>query len=392
MSVDIAPFKWQIVGGCRHGFSIANQASISVGVEEPAALCSARVLDDKLNEFTLTLGDNEVIISPKFKPEYVANPNPYPCRVRLVTTRGVRTITIPPPKAETSQEKHDLEVGRVRAIASCYQWEKPFVTPLEKLKWQIYPPVGITQYLQFWQVVVSNLQTGDMIRVVDQEGETIMSAVPSLAGVAHLTLLFDGREAQAELLLELSGVIDESQERRSLAAQQILFIHRSSVSASAGLRQLSFERDQGRRLLIHASAGQEHRWDVSAPTLPLLYSAKGQGLHVDTKAKTMHSGKSVAPSISGNVLAALDTLGIHLKEIRVIGTPKVGGFKETLYVGEKRGGSLFDVSNLQEPREIQIYQGKPWFEGTALSGRLLARHYPERGEIDIFEATASRTI
>ncbi len=115
-SVNIAAFKWQVTGQCKSGFFITNQASIFIGVEPPAALCSARIVDDPLNEFTLVTGDNEITIQPGFKPDYVQNPYP-PCRIRLVTTHGgVRTITIPPPREQTIQETQDLETGRLRLL------------------------------------------------------------------------------------------------------------------------------------------------------------------------------------------------------------------------------------------------------------------------------------
>jgi len=387
-SVNVAPFKWQVAGRCKSGFSIVNQASVSIGVEPPVALCSARIMNDPQGEFTLTLGDNEVIIQPGFKPDYVRNP--YPCRIRLVTTHGVRTIIIPPPQAQTSQEAHDLETGRLRAIASCYRWEKHF-TPKEKIEWLIDPPLGITQHLQSWQITVSNLRPEDRILVEDQTGTIMLSALPSETGVARLNLLFEGKDAPSELSLELDGVIDENQKPRKMEVRQTLFVHRSSVPAPASLQHLSFERNGKKSLLVYSSPHEEHKLDVSVPISPVLQGITAEKEHVSEKTQVIHRGKQVASSMTQNA-KTLEMLRPRLKNIRAIGNPKLGGFKETLYVGLERGGSLFDLSNPKEPREIQTYQGKPWFEGTALSGRFLARHDPEKGRIEIFEATASRTI
>lgn len=231
--VNLAPFKWQIVGTCNSGFSIGNQASIFIGVEPPAALCSARILDDPLGEFALTLGDNELTITPRFKPEYVGNP--YPCRIRLITTRGVRTLYMAPPQAQTAQETENLETARLRAIASCYSWEKHF-TPKEKIQWLIDPPAGLNNYLQLWQIDLSKLRPEDQIRVEDQTGKTIMSARPSEAGTANLTLLFGANDGHSELALELDGVLDPDQESRKIGVKQKLYVHQASVPAPADLQ------------------------------------------------------------------------------------------------------------------------------------------------------------
>ncbi|MGC5327871.1 hypothetical protein [Brevibacillus sp. SYSU BS000544] len=389
ISVDVIPFEWTVEGRCRSGFSIVNKATILVAVQPPVALCSARIIDDPLDEFTLTIGNNEVTIRPKFKPEYVNNP--YPCHVRLITTRGVRTITIPPPQAITGQEARELERERVVAIASCYRWERP-ITPRQEIEWLIDPPFRIRRFLQLWQVVVNNLRSIDQIRVIDREGRRILSALPSWSGVAHLALIREGESAPSELLLELEGVSDENQKPLELAVQQVLYVHRASVSAPRGLRNLSFEREGGRHLLVHTSPYEERRWDVSTPIAPVLMSVMANSGRVDSEMAVMHSGKQVTSSVTPRVSEMLKRVRPQLKEINTIGNPKVGGFKETLYLGSKQGGSLFDLSDPLKPREIQTFYSKPWFERTALSDRLLARYDPERGMIDIFEAIASRTI
>ena len=387
-SVNIAAFKWQVTGQCKSGFFITNQASIFIGVEPPAALCSARIVDDPLNEFTLVTGDNEITIQPGFKPDYVQNP--YPCRIRLVTTHGVRTITIPPPREQTIQETQDLETGRLRAIASCYRWEKHF-TPREKIRWLIDPPSDTEQYLQLWQIDVSNLQPGDRIRVEDQAGKRILSALPSETGIAGLTLLFEGKDAPSELSLELDGIINENQEPRKMEIRQTLYAHRSSVPAPLNLQRLSFDKDGKRNLLVYSSLHEEHKLDVSAPTVPVLQGLIAESEHIVEETQVIHREQQIASSITQHE-KTLELLRPRLGNILAIGNPRIGELKKTLYVGMEQGGTLFDLSNPENPRELQKYEGKPWFEDTALSDRLLARHAPEKGKIEIFEAIASRII
>lgn len=387
-SVNLAPFKWQIIGKCKTGFSIGNQAAISIGVEPPAALCLARVLDDPLEEFAITIGDNELTILPRFKPGYVENP--YPCRIRLITTRGVRTVNITPPQAQTAQETQELETGRLRAIASCERWEKVF-TPKEKLEWLIDPPAGLKEQLQFWQIVVSRLRRDNRVRVEDQTGATILSAVPSENGMARLDLLFEGRNAPSELSLKFEGITDENQEPRKIEVQQTLYARRSSIPAPASLQNISLESSSNKTVLRYSSPQEEHKFDLSLPANPALQGITAKTENINERTQVMHRGQEIASSITQNA-HILDTLSLQPGNIRSIGNPKLKGLRDTLYVGLERGGALFDLSNPEEPREIQKYETKPWFEGTALSGRLLARHDPDKRKIEIFEAIASHTI
>ncbi|MGB9927607.1 MAG: hypothetical protein ACPK85_04310 [Methanosarcina sp.] len=389
-SVNLAPFKWQIIGQCKSGFSIGNQASISIGVEPPAALCplETKILDDPLEEFELITGDNELTIVPKFKPEYMANP--YPCRIRIITTRGVRTVSIAPPQAKTDQETQDLETGRLRAIASCERWEKVF-TPKEKLEWLIDPPFDTREQLQFWQVVVSRLKPDNRVLVEDQTGKTILSAAPTETGVARLSLLFEGRNAPSELSLKFERLANENQEPRKIEVQQTLYVQRSFVPAPADLQDISFENENNKPILIYSSSQEEHKFDLSVPAGPTLKGITTKIENVNERTQVLHRGQEFASSIRDNALT-LDTLRLEPEKVRTIGNPSFKGLRKTLYVGLEKGGTLFDLSNPEKPLEIQKYGTKPWFEDTVLSGRLLARHDPEKRKINIFEAVASRTI
>lgn len=386
--VDLAPFKWQITGKCKSGFSIGNQASIFIGVEPPVALCSARILDDPLEEFAIIQGDNELTILPGFKPDYVANP--YPCRVRLITTRGVRTVSIAPPQAQTAQETQELETGRLRAIASCERWEKLF-TPKEKLEWLIDPPSDLKEQLHFWQIVVSRLRPENRVRVEDQNGKTILSAVPSETGTARLDLLFEGKNAPSELSLNIEGLTDENQEPKKIEVQQTLYAQRSFIPAPAGLQNILFENEDNKQILKYSSLEEEHKFDLSIPAGPTLKGITAKMENIHERTQVLHGVQELASSIRANA-HTLDTLRLEPEKVRTIGNPNLKGLRKALYVGLEKGGALFDISNPEKPREIQKYENKPWFEGTALSGRLLARYEPENNKIKIFEAIASKSI
>lgn len=387
-SVDVSPFEWIIEGKCQSGFSIVNKATVSVYGGLAIKICSARVMDDPLGEFILTQEDYQVTVRPKFNSDYVKKP--YPCRIRIITTKGVRTITIPSPNALTSQKEQELKKASILAIASCKKWEKHFM-PWEKVKWQVDPPyINITNYLQLWQIVIGNQNSKERIEVINQEGKTLLSARPSITGVSHLTLFFRSDEAQGELLLKLDSD-NERHEPRNMTVHQVLYVHRASIPSFPGIQYLSFEKKDGRHILVHTSHQEECRWDISTPMFPILQSVSVVNEENNLEIPIIHNGKHVS-SIKENILNALEKIQPQFKKFYTIGNPKVGGVKETLYFGSQQGGTLFDISDSNEPLEIQKFFTKPWFEYTALSGKLLAIFNPEKEIIEIFEATSSHII
>ncbi|HGA1022378.1 TPA: hypothetical protein ACIQN7_002717 [Bacillus cereus] len=388
-SVDVSPFEWLIEGKCRSGFSIVNKATVSVYGGLAIKICSARVMDDPLGEFILTQEDYQVTVRPKSNPDYVKNP--YPCRIRIITTKGVRTITIPAPNVLTSQKEQELKKASIVAIASCKKWEKHFM-PWEKVKWQVDPPyINITNYLQLWQIVIGNQNSKERIEVINQEGKTLLSAQPSMTGVSHLTLFFRGDEAQEELLLKLDSK-NERHEPRNMTVHQALYVHRASIPSFSGIQYLSFEKKDGRHILVHTSHHEESRWDISTPMFPILQNVSIVNEENNLEMPIIHNGKHVSSSIKENTLNALEKIQPKFKKFHIIGNPKVGGVKETLYLGSEQGGTLFDISDSNEPLEIQKFFTKSWFEYTALSGKLLAIFNPEKEIIEIFEATSSHII
>jgi len=392
--INVKPFSWQIVGGCRgngkNNFAIANQAKISVFGTPPAGMCKAYILSDPEGEFTLTVSDNEITITPHFKQSYTANP--YPCRVRLITNRGVRTITLPPPVAITDMESQELKTARLRAIASCYYWEKIF-TPVEKVRWIPDPPFGERQFTQFWQIVVRGMQPEDTIRVEGLEGATVMTAKPSRAGVTHMALMFPGDRAPSELSLELSrGRREENEDAREISVQQVLFEHRATLPVLGPLRAMRFEGSADNQHLVIVDMDQEMMWDVTVPISPALLGSKARTKNDDQDSIVVQSGKHVGAAPAPNLLRALEQLQPRLGLPEAVGNPRVGGIRETLYVRTKQSATLFDISNPEEPAEIQSYETEAWYEGVALGGKLMSKYNPDLNVVEIYYATVTKNL
>ena len=392
--VHVKPFTWQIAGRCRGNgqgnFSIVNQAEISVFGTLPAGLCTAYILSDPAKEFALSFNDGEISITPRFKPAYTANP--YPCRVRVITNRGVRTITLTPPAAITDVENQQLETARLRAVASCYYWEKLF-TPVEKVHWIPDPPLGEREFIQFWQVAVRGLQPEETIHVTGVDGAPLMTANPSQAGIAHITLMFAGDRAPSELSLELGGARrEENAGSREISVQQVLFEQRAALPVRGPLRSLRFEGPGRSRRLVIVDADQEMTWNLAQPLAPMLLHSAARAVEADREAMILQSGRQVGAAPAPNLLQALGRLQDRLGPPEAVGSPHVGGIAQSLYVRTRESATLFDISNPEEPRKMQTYEQGAWNEGIALSGKLMAKYNPDLNVVEIYYATESKTF
>jgi len=389
VTVTASPLQWTVSGTCRGGFGIVNQAQIEVSGTGDGALCKAYVLSDPLNEFTLSTKGGTVTVAPRFQPQYASAP--YACRVRVVTTGGVRTITFPPPAAITDAERQHLEAFRHNFESVCQKWKDTFHT-IELVGWGVPGPVE-QPFIQFWQVVVHGLQREDTIRVVGLDGATVMTAKPSRAGVAHMSVMFPGDQAPSELSLELSGGRREENEvPREISVQQVLFEHRATLPVRGPLGAMRFEGTARNPRLVIVDAEQDMIWDVTVPLAPALLRSATLAEDGNRDRLVVQSGKRVGAAPTPNLLRVLERLQDRLGPVEAVGSPRVGGIAETLYVRTGRGATLFDIANAEEPREMQVYESPAWYEGVALGGKLMARYNPDLNVVEIYYGTVTKTL
>lgn len=391
--VSAGAFTWRVVGGCRGGLGIGNRANIIVTAIPPAGMCKAYVLSDPAGEFTLETsvitGSEVVTITPHFKPEYTANP--YPCRVRLITNRGVRTLTFAPPAAITEVESEKVNTLLHSTKKLCAKLKDKFNLPdkVERIDWWYDPHPDWQRTVQVWQIVVSGLRPQDTIRVARSDGLEVMSARPSGAGVTHMSMMFPGDRAPSGLSLELLGQQEESDEGRQMSVQQALFEHRASLPVHGPLRTMRFEGNAHNRRLFVVDADREMTWDVTVPMAPVLLSSVARAEDDAQDNIVVHTGKRVGAALTPNIRRALEQLSECAGSHEVVGSPRVGGIAETLYVRTERGARLYDISRPEEPREVCVYEQPAWFEGVALGGTLLAHHEPSTGLLDLYAITSN---
>lgn len=391
VSVTTDPFRWQIVGRCRgnggNNFRVANQATIAVNAVPPAVFCGARLLPGSVGSYTLTTANDTVTITPTFTPGTVIDPPP--CRVRVITSHGVRTIRFGPPKRMADGEQERLETARLRAIASCYFWDK-FHTPVEKIRWRPDPPADREHILQLWQIVARGIREGEAVEVLDGADRPLVRAFPSAAGLVHVSVRLAGADAQPELTLRLrtDRPLDQPEDQwPELAVQQLQYEPLTSITTRGELALLRFETGAGQRRLVVVDAEDETVFDLGSGVTPTLISSLAAQPRDRGTAMTSR-GKDVVPFDRARFGTALDQLIHQLGPIEAIGSPKVGGIRQPLYVRSGGTARIFDVSEPEQPRPVQTFTGPAWFEGLATGPGLLALHSAEQNRLDVYTLTA----
>lgn len=261
----------------------------------------------------------------------------------------------------------------------------------------IDPPYGDRRLVHFWQIVVRGMQPEETLRVEGLEHRAVMTARPTRAGVAHLALMFAGDEAPAELSLELSGgqrADKEPGREMEISMQQVLFEHRATLRVRGPLRGKRFEGSNRARRLVLEDAEHDMLWDVRASFAPTLLRSTARSEREGERCggHVLNNRKRLGAAPSQNLRRALERLRDQFGPLAAVGSPRVGGFAETLYVRTKQGARLIDISNLEEPREVQVFERPAWYEGVALGGALMARHDPTAGVVELYSATVRHRV
>jgi len=395
--IDVKPFKWQVLGHCtgngKNNFHVGNEAKIFVGYTPPAKVMSARILSDKQNGYNLTVNDNEITITP-------ANPPvSYGCQVRIITNRGVRTITIPPAKLLGKSEAEALKTALLGANLSCYYWEKIF-TPKEKIAWRVDPAYTVERDhgLEHWHILVKNANPESILKISAPNGANIMTLRPSRNGSFHASLNFAGAEAPRELTLELDRAHGETAEPLEVAIHQTLYALRTTLPVQGEVRGVKIAGSLRRPRLSVTTQRHVESWEVANPLAPHLRESVALPTQVDEQdfeslaRHVCHTGRELGIAITPTMLLALERLFAEHGHPDSVGAPRVVGVTETLYVRTKASTRVYDISNPEKPREIHTLVEPGWYEQTASGLNLMARYNRESQTIDLYEAAGRHTV
>jgi hypothetical protein len=391
LRVDVTPLDWTPAGGCKDGFTIVSSGSIDVTSNRDDAVCSVRVLSaDPFGAYPPPVVDgNSVSIRANVTDAFLAAP--YPCVVRLVTAGGVRTLTVAAPTAITADKQAHVE----RLIRN-FEKTCAIVRETDSLPvgWRPGDRVRIRDIVHpggledpgwaFWQLALRGAREDATVVVQRPDGAAVMTARSSQAGVVHVTTIFAGEDQPDALTLVVEGGPVATDVR--VSGMQVRFDHRGSVTVAGAVRSLAFAPGATGLQLLVSDDVQDAVWDVSTTYAPALLSAvaREEATHGDVAFSVLHTGRRIDGADAERVALARSLAGDH--RIAAIGAPRVGGVARPLYVRTDEGARLYDASGPDEPRLMQTYAGPAWFEGTALGRRVMARHDPEAGVINLYAA------
>jgi hypothetical protein len=167
-------------------------------------------------------------------PDYVAAP--YPCRVQIVTSAGVRIVslgTLPPiSDQEVTALLDHAEQGQ---IINCQEWvhEDFWNAKLFLPKWLPDPP-DLRQYFQQWQVVATGLSNHERVIVQTTSGEQLAELVGVEGSPAAVELLLDLRADPSDRTgIVLRRTATSAAESREIIIQQLVLTHAGTVVVGA---------------------------------------------------------------------------------------------------------------------------------------------------------------
>ena len=387
VGVTASPFAWRLTGSCQTFFTGTNYATISVEVNDPAKLCYAQLLGTSSGDYTHTQKDNTVTVTPvRHRTDLGKFVLPAePCVVFVVTTDGVRIITFPPPLEETPDDIENIQKDTIFARGNCIRLTKLF-TVLDKIHWvEQSTPEGS---LQGWHVVVDNVH-GQTVELQNQQGHLLLTGHATSMGVVQMILLLDEAHATKSMTIRLGGRAVEENATLKVSVQQVLFALRSSVNARDPLTQLSFSGARDAQL-VALSPTQSVRWSLKTTGFPVLQQSIPNTTAIS--GALVHTGANISGVLSSKAQAALRSPWGRRHDYSVLGTPKVDGAGETLYLGSETKGTLWNISDPQKPVVLQVFHTAPWFVGTASSGRLLARRSGNSQLVNIYQAVAEHQL
>jgi hypothetical protein len=377
--ITVRPFQWKVLGRCtgnsRNNFAIGNEARVFVPYTPPPRIGIVRILGNTPG-YALRVDDNDITVTPSSPPASS------PCRIRLVTNRGVRTLTLTPAQALGEDEAAQLKADLLDRAMQCYYKERQFMQ-VEKVRWLVDPPQRqLVDPVQYWQVLVKGAGPGDKLVVRDPTGSTVLTARPADSGSIHVSIMFAAAAAPDELTLELERPHDEAARSLEVSTQQTLYDLRATLPIAGDLQWLDMGGTLRAPQLAIGAAGRSQRWDISTPGTPVLLESTAGDQPAD--ALVVHTGQRVGTAPLTHLSRAVEAISEQTRPPHAVASPVVLGFSNTLAVRTGRGTTVFDVSEPHRPMEIQVFATPAWFEGTVIGVDRMARSDPKRELVELY--------
>jgi hypothetical protein len=420
--VDVGGLVWGLSGSCS-GIQLAASAKIQLETNPPRFfyICDVEVQDDPLGVFgpdqvQWEWGNSEIdVVVNFFPPGYLANP--YPCRLLVVTSAGMRILSIAPPPQLSPEQIRQFQAEAERAKLACFVAQDPFYETFHQYnpQWSIDPgPEEIAGHI--WQAVIHGLPAGQNVQITGVNNQALGVATAGGSGIAMLSVLvapnLQGAElglqrvssgfgpslrAAGESVLERvrgggpSGAqttqatgpagLDVTRRRRGILFRQVLVERRTVIGLQAPGIAISPVSQSGTVSLAVVLPANVQIYDVSNPLFPLmLYAWPSAGVSglVSFAGAMWGWGETGIRILSADYRSPYQPF-TRCERDPVLGAAATGSF---LYLLRRKGVAIYDTG-LCEVGQLEI-------EGHSLAIAGVGLAVASGDDVAIFDITDPR--
>ena len=159
-----------------------------------------------------------------------------------------------------------------------------------------------------------------------------MWAARPQSATAHFSLMFADQDGPEELAMELQRPRGAEVDPIEMSVRQALYILRSTLPVQGDVRRIEVSGSLRRPSLDVATDSQAIRWDVSNAVAPQLLEATARQSDPDAEQQVLHCGHRLGGLLTPAIRRALERLVDRHGHPREVGSPRVLGVAETLYL------------------------------------------------------------
>jgi len=285
---------------------------------------------------------------------------PYDLEVLILSNQGCRLITIPAPEPPPPMPTEPEAV--LAQKADWMLWKATHCWRFDSFWGQLgifYPgwmidPSPLEKYAQHWWIQTIGGDPGDMVTLLDMEGNELMSAVTGRNGKALVTAVIEDATPETGVWLSRNGAQLSEQEYQSqirriqapkaepaqqLVIKQTLLVMESQFELAGPAVELEMDYHQGEPTVFLQMEDEVQAFSLENPRSPLAAQVQAEQV-----ARLRRLGKAAA---------------------------RAPGVRSAVYELSGNGqGRVMDMSRADVPREIATFRSRPWYAGGARLGRL----------------------
>jgi hypothetical protein len=350
--------------------------------------------------------------------------NPYPLEILIVSSRGVRWLTVPPPpfgpppRPDTPGEMAAFQMEYIAwKAANCWKfqsiWGKLGVfNPV----WLIDPPAD-AEFARHWFVEVAGAKAGDALALREPTtGNRLASVRVPNGGRAGLALFLPatGENPLATITIGMNNVVMTGAEydraaaavpmpagppAMTLSLRQTILVRVAQVTSPASVTALRLDWFDSDPVMLLTSSLGEVAFSLAELARPLEIDlpagASARSLERVTEpvsADAMPMSASTDDSRTNECGRSSHDVAPPVRDVRRTGRASAGGRRHATWVERPDGTyDVLDVRAPARPELVATYASTPWFVDSARQGKLYARLESDRHAVTLWQVVAGHT-